>query len=148
MSNPDPSPETGQRSEENAPVALLFCTDLFFGVQLQKMAKAAGFRPVNLRPGAPLPPARVLVADLGSRGDWEEALRMAVAQGTVAVAFGPHMETEARRRAKEAGASRVLANSNLARDLPGILLSLRDEGRSTSGAVSGSAEAEREEAEK
>jgi hypothetical protein len=107
------------------PAALLFFTDLMFGVQLQNMARATGFTCVTVRPGAPLPPGDVLVVDLAARGDWEEAIRQAAARGTPVIAFGPHMDTAARKRAKEAGASRVLANSNLARDLPSILRETR-----------------------
>lgn len=113
---------------QGAPVALLLCTDLFFGLRLQKMAQAAGFRPVTWKPGSTgsdLEP-RILVVDLAVQGDWEEAIREAVARGALAVAFGPHIDGEARKRAKGAGASRVLSNSNLARDLPGILLALKD----------------------
>ncbi len=107
------------------PTALLFCTDLMFGVQLQNMARKAGYKFVNARPGAPLPHADVMVVDLGSRGDWEAAIRGVAARGVPVIAFGPHMDAEGRKRAKAAGATRVLANSNLARDLPRMLLDLR-----------------------
>ena len=103
---------------------LLYCTDLMFGVQLQNMAKAAGLRYLTARPNAPLPDAGLMVVDLASRGDWEGAIREAVGRGVRVVAFGPHMDAEGRRRAKDAGAARVLANSNLARDLPVIFAEL------------------------
>ncbi|HYP40328.1 MAG TPA: hypothetical protein VEX13_08200 [Chloroflexia bacterium] len=106
------------------PTVLLYCTDLMFGVQLQNMARAAGLRYLTARPNAPLPDAGLMVVDLASRGDWEAAISEAAARGVKVVAFGPHMDAEGRRRAKEAGASRVLANSNLTRDLPGILAEL------------------------
>ncbi|HYO49601.1 MAG TPA: hypothetical protein VEW94_07085 [Chloroflexia bacterium] len=106
------------------PTVLLYCTDLMFGVQLQNMARAAGLRYLTARPNAPLPAASMMVVDLAARGDWEGAIREAVGRGVKVVAFGPHMDAESRRRAKEAGASRVLANSNLTRDLPGILAEL------------------------
>lgn len=119
----DKSPEafTG----EVLPTALLLCTDLMFGVRLQNMARHAGYVPMTIRPGQPLPPGAILVVDLGTRGDWEYAIREASARGTAVVAFGPHMDADARRRAKAAGADRVLANSNLQRDLPQILLASR-----------------------
>jgi hypothetical protein len=107
-----------------APVALLFCTDLMFAVQLQNMARKTGYRVANARPGAPLPGADVLVVDLGSRGDWEPAIREVAGRGVPVIAFGPHMDAEGRKRAKAAGATRVLANSNLTRDLPKILADL------------------------
>ncbi|HYP20260.1 MAG TPA: hypothetical protein VEY08_09300 [Chloroflexia bacterium] len=111
---------------ESAPVALLFCADLMFAVQLQNMARKSGYRVANARPGAPLPGADVLVVDLGSRGDWEGAVREMAGRGVPVIAFGPHMDAEGRKRAKAAGASRVLANSNLTRDLPRILTDLRE----------------------
>ena len=107
------------------PTVLLFCTDLMFAVRLQNMARAGGFRHIAVRPGAPLPPGELLVVDLASRGDWEQAIREAAGRGTTVIAFGPHMDADARKRAKAAGAARVLANSNLARDLPGILQDMR-----------------------
>ena len=108
------------------PVALLFCTDLMFAVQLQNMARKTGYRVANARPGAPLPGADVMVVDLGSRGDWEAAIGEMAGRGVPVIAFGPHMDAEGRKRAKAAGASRVLTNSNLTRDLPKILADLRE----------------------
>ncbi len=117
---------TGHEQEQAAePMALLYCTDLMFGVQLQNMARKTGYRFTNARPGAPLTDADVMVVDLGSRGDWEAAIREVAARGVPVIAFGPHMDTEGRKRAKAAGATRVLANSNLARDLPRILTDLK-----------------------
>jgi hypothetical protein len=116
--------EADEKGVVEPPAVLLYCTDLMFGVQLQNMARAAGLRYLTARPNAPLPDAGLMVVDLASRGDWEGAIREASARGVRVVAFGPHMDAEGRRRAKEAGAARVLANSNLARDLPGILAEL------------------------
>jgi hypothetical protein len=108
-------------AHSDPPAVLLFCSDLMFGVRLQNMARASGFIPVTVRPGELLPKGHLLVVDLAARGDWEQAIREAAARGTTVVAFGPHMDAAARKRAREAGASRVLSNSNLDRDLPGIL---------------------------
>ncbi|HKP51728.1 MAG TPA: hypothetical protein VJ183_03655 [Chloroflexia bacterium] len=117
--------------DDNAPVAMLLCADLMFAVQLQSIARATGFRPETLRPSASVPQeAAVLVVNLADRSGprrWESAVREAASLGIPVIAFGPHMDTDARRAAKEAGASRVLANSNLARDLPTILRALRQD---------------------
>ena len=107
--------------KERPLTALLLCTDLMFGVQLQNMARHSGFKPVTLRLGSPLPEGDVLIVDLAARADWESTVRDAAERGTMVVAFGPHMDAEGRRKAKSAGAGRVLANSNLTRDLPQIL---------------------------
>src|SRR5262245_57714929 len=104
--------------DEEVPVALLYCTDLMFGVQLQNIARRARFRPVTLKPGNAAPPADVLVVDLAAKGNWEAVIREAAEAGIPIVAFGPHMDAEARKRARMAGATRVIANSNLARELP------------------------------
>ncbi len=112
---------TKDAGEAPQAVALLLCTDLMFGVQLQNMAKHAGFKPVTIRPGSPLPDGDILIIDLSTRGDWETTAREASTRGMKVVAFGPHMDSESRSKAKAAGAGRVLANSNLTRDLPLIL---------------------------
>ena len=109
--------------EGSLPV-LLFYDNLMFGVQLQNMARQAGRRHITIKPGAPLPTGSILVVDIDARSDWESAIRAAKQSDIPVVAFGPHTNTEARRRAKEAGASRVLANGNLTRDLPAVLRSL------------------------
>ncbi len=110
--------------KEGALPVLLFYDNLMFGVQLQNMARQAGWRHITVKPGAPLPDGSMLVVDIDARSDWESAIREAMQNGIPVLAFGPHTNTEARRRAKEAGASRVLANGNLTRDLPGVLRSL------------------------
>lgn len=109
---------------DNTPLVLLICTDLMFGVQLQNMVKQAGLRFANVRPGEPLPPAALMVVDLASRADILTSIRDATSKDIQVVAFGPHMDAEGRSAAKQAGATRVLANSNLVRDLPSILSSL------------------------
>ncbi len=105
-------------------VSLLFCTDLMFGSELQAISRKAGFRPLTLRLRSELPAGDILIVDLAARGDWESFIRIAVARNMPVVAFGPHVDTEARSKAKEAGARRVLSNGNLARDLPNILKEL------------------------
>ena len=121
------SPQAGDASGAPplAPLALLLCDDLMFAVQLQSMARAAGFRPVSLRSGQELPPGDVLIVNLANKTPWEPAIQQAATRSTPVIAFGPHVQAELRRRAKELGAHRVLANSYLARDLPGVLQELR-----------------------
>ena len=119
------APERAENADTATPeptrIALLFCTDLMFGVELQSMSRKAGLRPVTLRPGIALPEGNILIVDLRARGDWEATIRAAVARNMPVVAFGPHVDAEGRQKAKAAGASRVLSNSKLARDLPIIL---------------------------
>jgi DNA-binding response OmpR family regulator len=66
-------------------------------------------------------PALVIV-DIAIQGvDWEEAIRRARAKGYPVLAFGSHMDLEARARALQAGARRVVANSKFASDMPGLI---------------------------
>jgi len=97
-----------------------------FGVRLQNMARKAGLRSAYLRRDTATEGARLLVVDLSAGGDWVHAIEAARSHNVDVVAFGPHMDAESRRKAKEAGASRVIANSNLERDLPIIFGKLRD----------------------
>ena len=53
--------------------------------------------------------------------DWEAAIRQARSQGLPVLAFGSHMDLEARERALQAGAQRVVANSKFTSDMPGII---------------------------
>ena len=53
--------------------------------------------------------------------DWEEAIRAAVVQQVPVLAFGSHMDLEARKRALEAGANKVVANSKFTSDMPGLV---------------------------
>jgi hypothetical protein len=131
MTQPEIGNDSIAKTDTGRPVALLLCADLMFAVQLQNIARAEDFRPVTLRPGSPMPTgmsAAVLVvnlADLSGPRTWESTVHEAASRGVTVIGFGPHMDTEGRRAAKEAGASRVLANSNLTRDLPIILRGLR-----------------------
>ena len=66
-------------------------------------------------------PALVIV-NIATQGiDWEEAIRKARAAGYPVLAFGSHMDLDARARARAAGAQRVVANSKFASDMPGLV---------------------------
>ncbi len=129
MTEMQPENRINQVDGEDMPVALLLCADLMFAVQLQNIARSEGYRPVTLRPGDPIRSDSTLLivnlSDLGRTPAWQAPVESASAQGIPVVAFGPHIDSESRRAAKVAGASRVLANSNVTRDLPGILYELR-----------------------
>jgi hypothetical protein len=108
------------------PQAALACPDLMFMERLQRLVRSAGYKPLSARSASDLEGASVLVVSLMGRHEWEPLIREAARRKVPVVAFGPHMDTEGRKRAKEAGAIRVLANGNLPRDLPGILTELRE----------------------
>jgi DNA-binding response OmpR family regulator len=62
------------------------------------------------------------IVNTATRGvDWEAAIRQARAQGLPVLAFGSHMDLEARAKALQAGAGKVVANSKFSSDMPGLV---------------------------
>ena len=71
-------------------------------------------------------PALVIV-DIASKGvDWEAAIRMVRAHDLPVLAFGSHMDLDARARAIQAGAQKVVANSKFTKDMPGLVQRMLD----------------------
>jgi DNA-binding response OmpR family regulator len=66
-------------------------------------------------------PELVIVNTATTGVDWESAIRQARTYGLPVLAFGSHMDLEARERALKAGAQRVVANSKFATDMPGLV---------------------------
>ena len=64
--------------------------------------------------------------------DWETAIRAARASGLPVLAFGSHMDLEARAKALEAGAQRVVANSKFTSDMVGLVRHMLSEPAGTS----------------
>jgi DNA-binding response OmpR family regulator len=64
--------------------------------------------------------------------DWETAIRKARNAGLKVLAFGSHMDLEARSKALEAGAQRVVANSKFTSDMPGLVQRMLSESSSSS----------------
>lgn len=66
--------------------------------------------------------ASLAIVNISIRGvDWEAAIRAARERDYPVLAFGSHMDLDARARALQAGAQRVVANSKFATDMPGII---------------------------
>ena len=59
--------------------------------------------------------------------DWETAIRRARTAGLKVLAFGSHRDLEARSKALEAGAQRVVANSKFTSDMPGLVQRMLNE---------------------
>ena len=74
--------------------------------------------------------AIVNIATMGV--DWETAIRKARSAGLQVLAFGSHMDLEARSKALEAGARRVVANSKFTSDMPALVQRMLDEPDDTS----------------
>ena len=62
------------------------------------------------------------IVNISTRGvDWEAAIHAARASDLPVLAFGSHMDLDARARALKAGAAKVVANSKFVSDLPGLV---------------------------
>ena len=66
-------------------------------------------------------PTLVIINTATKGVDWEAAIRVAVLQDTPVLAFGSHMDLEARAKALQAGATKVVANSKFTSDMTGLV---------------------------
>ncbi len=66
-------------------------------------------------------PALAIVNTATKGVDWEAAIRAAKHQAVPVLAFGSHMDLEARAKALQAGAAKVVANSKFTSDMPGLV---------------------------
>ena len=111
--------------------------DLFFAVKMRdtlrhhgievKTARTLPAFEQGLTAGDAEKPALVIV-NIATQGvDWEAAIRQARAIGYPVLAFGSHMDLEARAKAIQAGAQRVVANSKFTSDIPGLVKRMMQE---------------------
>jgi DNA-binding response OmpR family regulator len=71
--------------------------------------------------------AKLVIVNTASVGvDWEAAIRAARAHHLPVLAFGSHMDLDARAKALQAGAQRVVANSKFTSDMPGLVTRMLD----------------------
>lgn len=125
MSNPAPgTPRT--------PAALALVADLLFAARIRGAATAVGVHAFTVGTAAELIDAarearpRMLLIDLDARGVDAPALIARLEadpelRALPVVAFGSHVNAEALRAARAAGADRVLARSAFVRELPSLL---------------------------
>jgi DNA-binding response OmpR family regulator len=109
--------------------------DLFFAVKMRDTLRHHDMEVTTVRTlpalteklAAAEKPALVII-NIASKGvDWEGAISQAREQGLPVLAFGSHMDLEARARALQAGAQKVVANSKFARDMPGLVTRMLQE---------------------
>lgn len=111
--------------------------DLFFSVKMRDTLRHYGMEVKTVRS---LPafeqslaatgeekPALVIVNTATTGVDWEAAIREARAADLPVLAFGSHMDLEARKKAIQAGAQRVVANSKFTSDMPGLVKRMLNE---------------------
>ena len=121
--------------ESGGALILLLDSDLFFVVKVRTTLQHAGYTVQTARTAADFTrrlaaaaaaaaaaaPALALVNTAIAGQDWRGAITAARAAGIPVIAFGSHVDLETQQQAREAGATRVIANSKLAADLPGIV---------------------------
>jgi len=105
--------------------------DLFFSVKMRDTLRHHGMEVTVVRTLAAFEqrlaatgdekPALVIVNTATQGVDWEAAIRQARTIGFPVLAFGSHMDLEARAKALSAGAQRVVANSKFTSDMPGLV---------------------------
>jgi DNA-binding response OmpR family regulator len=117
--------------------------DLFFSVKIRDTLRHHG---IDVKIVRTLPafeqgltataedkPALVIVNIATVGVDWEEAIRQARTHGYTVLAFGSHMDLEARAKAFQAGAQKVVANSKFTSDMPGLIQRMLSEPAAASG---------------
>ena len=114
--------------EPDAARIVLLDSDLFFVVKVRTTLQHAGYDMRTARTAADFTrrlaedaPALALVNTAIAGEDWRGAITAARAANIPVIAFGSHVDLETQQQAREAGATRVIANSKLAADLPGIV---------------------------
>jgi hypothetical protein len=107
---------------------ILLDTDLFFVVKVRTTLQHAGYDVRTARSLADFTrrlvadtPALALVNTAIAGVDWRAAIVAAREAHIPVIAFGSHVDLERQQAAREAGATRVIANSKLAADLSGIV---------------------------
>jgi DNA-binding NtrC family response regulator len=117
---------TAPNTAPKAQVAALE-TDLFFAVKIRDTLARAGYvtrvtRTVEgLREALASGEYHLALVNLAARGvDWQAGIHAAHDAGIPVIAYGPHVDLDAQTAARQAGATRVIANSRLD-DLPALL---------------------------
>jgi len=96
--------------------------------RIEETARKLGYRVKNVDADADFDsaiaagkPALVIVTFEQDGEAWERLITAARRAGIKVVAFGRHTNVQGFRRAKELGADQVVANSQIATELPGVL---------------------------
>ena len=135
--------DEGEQSNPAQRSALLLDNDLFFVAKITTTLKHAGYPTRTARTldaftqGLAEKPDIALVNTAARGVDWRAGIAAARAANVPVIAFGSHVDLETQAEARKAGATRVIANSKLATDLPGIVeralrtVSARDDDETT-----------------
>jgi DNA-binding response OmpR family regulator len=111
--------------------------DLFFSVKMRDTLRHHDMEVTTVRnltafeqrltTEGELHPVLVIINTATTGVDWEAAIRLARKEGLPVLAFGSHMDLEARTKAIQAGAQRIVANSKFSADMPGLVKRLLTE---------------------
>ncbi|HEY7092213.1 MAG TPA: hypothetical protein VH393_03485 [Ktedonobacterales bacterium] len=119
--------DEGEQSNPAQRSALLLDNDLFFVAKIGATLKHAGYVTRTARTldafsqGLAAKPDIALVNTAARGVDWRAGIVVAREACVPVIAFGSHVDLETQAEARKAGATRVIANSKLATDLPGIV---------------------------
>lgn len=115
--------------------------DLFFSVKMRDTLRHHGMEVITVRTLPAIEhqlaaesdelPDLVIVNTATQGVNWEAAIRQARARNLPVLAFGSHMDLDARARALEAGAGKVVANSKFTSDMPGLVKRMLQEPATT-----------------
>lgn len=107
--------------------------DLFFSVKIRDTLRHHDMEVTTVRTLAVFEQriatndVKLVIVNTATVGiDWEAAIRTAKAHKLPVLAFGSHMDLEARAKALQAGAQRVVANSKFTSDMPGLVKRMLD----------------------
>lgn len=110
------------------PLVLALVRDLLFGTRIQDALHGLGCQAEvseTLDPAAVARgPALIIVDFSAPQPLWEPLVRAGRAAGVPVLAFGPHVDVAGQQAARAAGATRVVAKSKLAADLPALVTEL------------------------
>lgn len=105
--------------------------DLFFAVKMRDTLRHYGMAVTTVRTLSAFEqrlttneearPALAIVNTATKDVNWEDAIRTACKHNLPVLAFGSHMDLEARAKALQSGARKVVANSKFASDMPGLV---------------------------
>lgn len=111
--------------------------DLFFSVKIRDTLRHHAIEATTVRSLAAFEqrlatsdaerPELVIVNTATVGVDWEAAIRAARTLNIPVLAFGSHMDLDARAKALQAGAQKVVANSKFTSDMPGLVKRMLDE---------------------
>ncbi len=113
--------------------------DLFFSVKIRDTLQHHNMQVTTVRTlpafeqalTADEKPALVLVNTATKGIDWEASIRAAITHAVPVLAFGSHMDLDARAKALQAGAAKVVANSKFTSDMVGLVTRMLDNSASS-----------------